>query len=98
MKHMEIYVMDLSKIEGSGDFSCPGCGASISPDDCTDKAYSIIETKVNKQGLEELVIRCNRCASYLHLIGFSLLEKLAETDAEKLDEKREEARCYITHL
>jgi hypothetical protein len=98
MKHMQIYVMDLAKIGGSGDFSCPGCGAAISPDDCTDQAYSIMETKVNKQDLEELVIRCNRCTSYLHLIGFSLLEKLAEADAEKLDEKREEAQCYITHL
>jgi uncharacterized C2H2 Zn-finger protein len=77
MKQTQVCKIDLTKIDGSGDLSCPRCGAVISPDDCTEGAYSILGTKVNRKGLEELVIRCNRCASQIHLTGFSLLQKLA---------------------
>jgi ribosomal protein S27AE len=83
MKQIHVYTLDLTKINGSGDFSCPRCGTSISPDDCTEEAYSILEAKVNDQGLEELRIRCNKCSSQLHLTGFSLLQKLPETDKEE---------------
>jgi ribosomal protein S27AE len=76
MKQIQIYVIDLTKIGGSGDFSCPNCGNEISPDDPTEEAYSILEANVSDQGLEELNIRCNKCASELHLFGFSLLQKL----------------------
>ncbi len=76
MKETQVYVMDLTKTDESGDFSCPGCGTAISPDDCTEEAYSILEAKVSNQGLEELVIRCNKCTSELHLTGFSILQKL----------------------
>jgi hypothetical protein len=77
-----MYVLDLTKIDGSGDFSCPKCGTAISPDDCTEEAYSLLEANVNDQGLEELVIRCNTCASELHLTGFSLLQKLPGIEKE----------------
>ena len=63
-------------MSGNGDFSCPRCGNSISPDDSTEEAYSILEAKVSDQGLEEILIRCNKCESELHLTGFSLLQKL----------------------
>jgi hypothetical protein len=79
MKQIQVYVLDLTKIGGSGDFSCPRCGNTISPDDCTERAYSIIEAKVNNHGLEEIMIRCNKCESELHLTGFSLLQKLNES-------------------
>ena len=59
---------------------------------------SILETKVNSYGLNEVVIRCNRCASQLHLTGFSLLQKLSETGEEKSKNKREEPIEYITHI
>ena len=85
MKQKQVYVLDLTKIDGSGDFPCPRCGTAISPDDCTEETYSILEPKVNSHGLEELVIRCNRCASQLHLTGFSLLQKLPEIDEEKTE-------------
>jgi hypothetical protein len=94
MKQKQAYVLDLTKMDGNGDFPCPRCGAVISPDDCTDEAYSILETRVNSQGLEELVIRCNKCASQLQLTGFSLLQKLSETH----EEKREKPSCYIAHV
>lgn len=76
MKQIQVYVLDLTKIAGNGGFSCPRCGNAISPDDCTGEAYSILEGKVSDQGLEEILIRCNKCQSELHLTGFSLLQKL----------------------
>lgn len=77
MKQTQVYKIDLTKIDGSGDLSCPRCETIISPDDCTEESYSLLGTKVNRHGLDELVIRCNRCASQIHLTGFSLLQKLA---------------------
>jgi uncharacterized C2H2 Zn-finger protein len=97
MRQKQAYVVDLTKIDGSGDFSCPRCGTAISPDDTTEEAYAILEIKVNRQGLEELVIRCNRCASQLHLTGFSLLQKL-QIDEEKSKNKREEPLGHITYV
>jgi len=77
MKQTQVYVVDLTKIDGRGDFSCPNCGAAITPDDCTNETYSIGEAKVKNQSLEELEIRCNMCSNYLLLTGFSLLQKLS---------------------
>jgi len=82
MKQKQAYVLDLIKTGESGDFSCPHCGAVISPDDYTEEVYSILEAKVDKHCLEKLVIRCNKCTSQLHLTGFSLLQKLPWTDEE----------------
>jgi DNA-directed RNA polymerase subunit RPC12/RpoP len=75
MKQMNAFTLDLTKMKGNGDFPCPQCGTLISPDDCSEETYSILEPKVDEQGLEELVIRCNRCASQLHLTGFSMLQR-----------------------
>ena len=77
MKQNYAFTVDLVKIQGEGDFQCPKCGCTISPDDTTEETYSIIEPKVNNYGLEELVISCNNCSSQIHLTGFSLLEKLS---------------------
>jgi hypothetical protein len=77
MKQTQAYVLDLNKTDGRGDFSCPRCGNEISPDDTTEKAYSILESIVSNHGLEEIIIRCKKCESELHLTGFSLLQKLS---------------------
>jgi len=66
----QIFTIDLSKIEGKGDFPCPSCGVGISPDDESDDVYSIVETKVRGDALEELVIQCNKCGSKIRLTGF----------------------------
>lgn len=79
MNQIHTYEIDLSKIEGNGDFPCPKCGTKISPDDTTEKAYSILETKVNTQGLEEIIIQCNKCSSHIHLTGFSSIQENPET-------------------
>ena len=65
-----ITVLDLTKIEGDGDFSCPSCGIVISPEDESEEVYTIIEEKVKGDILEELVIQCNTCSCRIRLIGF----------------------------
>lgn len=70
MKHDQAFKIDLKKIEGSGDFACPNCGIMISPEDETENVYTILETKMKKEFLEELIIQCNRCGSRIHLTGF----------------------------
>ena len=74
MKQPLVYEVDLTKIQGDGDFPCPNCGVTISPEDETEDVYRILETKVRGQGLEELVIQCNMCASRIRLIGFLVPE------------------------
>ena len=77
MQQTQAYKVDLTEIDGNGDFPCPRCGNVISPDETTEETYCIIEPKVNGRGLEEVVISCNKCNSHIHLTGFSLLEKLS---------------------
>jgi len=69
--------VDLTKIDGDGDFSCPQCGIVISPEDSTEETYSILEPKVSNDGLEEVEILCNSCGSHIHLTGFSNLQEIA---------------------
>ena len=69
MKTSAVHVIDLTKIEGEGEFPCPNCGTLISPDDETGNTYSILETRVNKNSLEEIVILC-KCGSKIRLVGF----------------------------
>ena len=73
--HHAVFKVDITQIEGDGDFPCPKCGVIISPDDETDTVYKIIDTRVKKRNLEELVILCNKCGSKIRLVGFLPLEK-----------------------
>lgn len=70
MKQSHVYKIDLTKIEGDGDFPCPNCGVVISPEDESEDVYVILETKLRDENLHELVIQCNRCKSRIHLTGF----------------------------
>jgi phage terminase large subunit GpA-like protein len=73
-KASNVYVVDLTRIEGDGDFLCPRCGALISPEDETEATYVIQEVKMRKSDqLEELIIKCNSCESVIHLTGFTSL-------------------------
>ncbi len=73
--HSTIFKVDITQIDGDGDFPCPKCGAVISPDDETETVYTIVNTKVKNQELEELIILCNKCGSKIRLIGFLTLQK-----------------------
>jgi transcription initiation factor IIE alpha subunit len=70
------YKVDLDKIEGSGEFPCPKCGAKLSPEDQTEATYSIKEIKTRRDRLEELIIQCHTCESLIHLAGFKLLDAM----------------------
>jgi ribosomal protein S27AE len=70
VKQPLVYEVDLTKIKGEGDFPCPSCGVVISPEDETEGVYSILETKVKGESLEELIIQCNKCGSKIRLVGF----------------------------
>ena len=99
MKQIQSHVLDLTEIDGNGEFLCPECGNKISPDDCAGEGYSILDIKVEKQSLDEVIIKCNKCATAIHLTGFSLLQKLSGTEIEKLEsEKEENDLCYVIHV
>jgi predicted RNA-binding Zn-ribbon protein involved in translation (DUF1610 family) len=77
LKETNIHRLDLTKIDGNGDFPCPRCGNAISPDDSTEEKYSILYPRANRKGLEEIVILCRNCGSHIYLTGFSLLQEIA---------------------
>jgi predicted RNA-binding Zn-ribbon protein involved in translation (DUF1610 family) len=70
--HCVIFKVDITQIEGEGDFPCPKCGVTISPDDETETVYKIIDTKVKNQDLEEIIIQCNKCGIKIHLVGLCM--------------------------
>jgi len=74
MKQLLVYTVDLLKLEGKGDFLCPCCRVTISPDDETEEVYSIQEAKVRNDKLENLLIECNNCTSKILLTGFMIPE------------------------
>ena len=73
-KQTHVTEIDLTQIQGDGDFLCPTCGATISPEDESEQVYIIIEEKVVNDTLEEMIIQCNKCSNQIRLIGFSILE------------------------
>ena len=70
LEKTEPYSVDLTKIDGDGSFPCPKCGSVISPEDESEEAYKIINTKVINDQLVELVVVCSNCASTIRLTGF----------------------------
>ena len=73
-KQMLVTELDLTKIDGNGDFLCPTCGVTISPEDESEDVYVILEEKVTDDILEEMVIQCNKCSCRIRLTGFSALD------------------------
>ena len=73
-KQVLVTKLDLTKIDGNGDFPCPNCGVIISPEDETEDVYIIVEETVRNDALEEMLIQCNKCGSRIRLTGFSVLE------------------------
>ncbi len=99
MKQIQSPVLDLTKIDGNGEFPCPECGNRISPDDCAEEGYSILEVKVKTQNLDEVIIQCNKCATTIHLTGFSLLQKISKREIEELElKKKDNDPCYFIHV
>ncbi len=64
-----IYTMPLEQIDEDGSFKCPKCSTTISPDDETDDAYEILETKMVNDEISELIIECGTCSTIITLTG-----------------------------
>jgi predicted RNA-binding Zn-ribbon protein involved in translation (DUF1610 family) len=73
-KQAMVSELDLTKIDGNGDFPCPKCGVIISPEDETEDVYTIVEETVRNDALEEMLVQCNKCGNQIRLTGFSVLE------------------------
>jgi predicted RNA-binding Zn-ribbon protein involved in translation (DUF1610 family) len=76
MEKGKLFVIDLSKLKGTGDFQCPKCGTTISPDDQSDEVYTILKPIVKDDRLEKIVLQCNSCRSKISLVGFHSLRKI----------------------
>ncbi len=86
MVQKSAFKIDLNKIEGEGEFPCPSCGVTISPDDDSGATYDTIDIVTTKGGdLKELVIVCKKCKSTIRLEGFESLKQL-----DNMDETAEE--------
>ena len=70
MKQLLVYIVDLLKLNGNGDFLCPCCGVFISPDDETNESYTIVEASVKDDTLENLLIKCKNCSNEILITGF----------------------------
>jgi hypothetical protein len=74
MRQLSVYTVDLLKLDGASDFLCPCCGVTISPEDESEEVYSVLETRVWNNVLEDVLISCNNCSNKILLTGFSALE------------------------
>ena len=75
MQKMKYYTVDLTKIDGNGEFKCPRCGTEMSPDDETEEVYTILDTVVKNETLQKIILECNKCKSKIHLTGFDSLNQ-----------------------
>lgn len=75
MQQNRFHTIDLTRMEGRGEFKCPKCGMQISPDDETGETYTILKPILKGDCLEKIVLQCNGCKSQIHLTGFHLLNK-----------------------
>lgn len=88
MRETLLYKINLTKIEGEGEFPCPSCGNLISPDDESGVNYEILDVKTDGQGrLKEILIICKKCKSEIILEGFELLNNIE--DQESLEDLNE---------
>ena len=76
MQAVRLYTVDLTKVRGKGQFKCPKCGAKISPDDTSERMYTICETVMKGESLDKLVLQCNTCKSQIQLTGFTVLNRI----------------------
>jgi DNA-directed RNA polymerase subunit RPC12/RpoP len=71
MERNKLFTIDLTKIKGKGNVKCPKCGVEMSPDDTSEDVYTVLQPIANRDCLERVVLRCNRCGSRINLVGFN---------------------------
>lgn len=79
MKQVSAFRINLNDIDGTGDFPCPSCGVTISPDDDSERTYKITNIETYKDGsLKTLTLLCKKCKSTIILEGFEALNILED--------------------
>ena len=82
-----IHKVNLTKIEGFGNFPCPVCGTIISPDDVDEESYKILEVRYELGFLNEILLQCNKCNNTINLVGFDGLKEEIEKELQRLNQK-----------
>jgi hypothetical protein len=76
-----MFKIDLTKLEGDGEFPCPACGTTISPDDYSGITYNVLKVKMKPDGtIGEVCIQCEKCRSTICLVGFGTLQGQSGSD------------------
>jgi hypothetical protein len=76
-----VFGIDISKIDGEGEFMCPRCKEILSPEDPVGFTYEILDSNLSEDGtLKEASIQCVKCGSIIRLHGFELLSKSKEIE------------------
>jgi predicted RNA-binding Zn-ribbon protein involved in translation (DUF1610 family) len=78
-QQVKAYRLGIAQTSPNGTFLCPRCGAKISPDDRSENTYTIYDTIMKDNNLDEVIIYCKRCLSFIHLYGLSDTKSHAET-------------------
>jgi len=79
LKQVSAFRINLNDIDGTGDFPCPSCGVTISPDDDSERTYKITNIETYKDGsLKTLILLCKKCKSTIILEGFEALNILED--------------------
>ena len=78
MQTKKFFNINLKDIESEGEFPCPKCGSTISPDDDErSEVYDIIDVKIDENySIEKVTVLCNKCKSLISVEGFDLLYTL----------------------
>jgi predicted RNA-binding Zn-ribbon protein involved in translation (DUF1610 family) len=84
--------VDLSGLQGEGEFPCPKCGTLISPEDESEETYTVVETNGDDESIEEVIIQCKKCDSVIRLKGFDELEEAAEPSRVQISESLEDSK------
>jgi len=90
---VQVYKINLNKVGKEGDFLCPKCGVHISPDDCSEAAYSIIDVHVASFGLEHILIHCRKCASLIQITGSSSIQRMIDHAENVVDKEKTSNSC-----
>lgn len=94
---VRVFKFDISQTKINGSFICPNCGTAISPDDHSRTTYSIFETIMKGDDLEELIIQCKKCLTFIHLVGFSEIYEDVRSITYRVIPNRQEI-LYISHV
>lgn len=91
------YTVDLTKIEGEGDFHCPKCGTRISPDDESEEVYTVVDSIIGDDDVvESLTIKCKKCRSVITLEGLAAFPEEGPSRVEASEPLPESKLGYST--